>query len=170
MVYTMNTSWKRRRRDGGSDPIAEHNGAKSLRLTARGSVGKKAQNRKTPPTISAPQEVKNIIASSGASSRVATGALAYLPAATAGAAHDACCRRVPPRHRSSGRIGCPRLHRQPRPARCAPAMWGPLADPLFHCVRRRSRDDASPARLLMPGCLVGRFPTQRGKIERLWAV
>ena len=27
--YIMNTSWKRRRRDGGSDIIAEHNGAKS---------------------------------------------------------------------------------------------------------------------------------------------
>jgi hypothetical protein len=41
------------------DIIAEHNGAKSPLLPARGSVGKKAQNRKTPPTISAPQEVQH---------------------------------------------------------------------------------------------------------------
>jgi hypothetical protein len=133
------------------------------RLARRRRIGRPLQRSLPPRRL-------NIIASSGASSRVATGALAYLPAATAGAAHAACCRRVPPRHRSSGRIGCPRLHHQPRPARCALAMWNPLADPLLHCVRRRSRDDASPARLPVPGCLVGCFPTQRGKIERLWAV
>ena len=41
------------------DIIAEHNGAKSPLLPARGSVGKKAQNRKTPPNDLCPQEVKH---------------------------------------------------------------------------------------------------------------
>jgi hypothetical protein len=49
-------------------------GAESPLDPAGGSAGQTAQNRRTPPTISVP-EMLNMIASSGASRRVTTGAL-----------------------------------------------------------------------------------------------
>ena len=35
---------------------------------------------------------------------------------------------------------------------------------------RRSCDGDGHARLPVPGCLIGRFPPERGQIERRWAV
>jgi hypothetical protein len=47
------------------------------------------------------------------------------------------------------------------------SWWSAPENPPCYCERRRSCDGASPARLSVPGRLIGHFPTQRGKIERL---